>query len=98
MGGICNRALTLRARREEYSLDLFSLPLQGREEREFLEGKLDAHLKNVSLPPSIGGLPRAFTIGWNSLCPRKRKLAGAFKAFDFDNRGTDGDIAEYEMH
>jgi hypothetical protein len=44
--------ITLRALREDNSLDLFFLALQGREEREFLEGKLDAHLKNVE-PPSV---------------------------------------------
>ena len=46
------RSVDPRALREENSLDLFFLALQGREEREFLEGKLDAHLKNVE-PPSI---------------------------------------------
>ena len=49
--GICYGALTLPALREENSLDLFFLALQGREELEFLEGKLDAHLKNIE-PPS----------------------------------------------
>jgi hypothetical protein len=38
--------------REENFLDLFFLAIQGREESEFLEGRLDSHLKNVQ-PSSV---------------------------------------------
>ena len=67
-GGICNGALTLRslrALREENSLDLFFLALQGREERSFFRRQAGrASEKGFALEEGIGCLESRDNYFW----------------------------------